>query len=231
MQNGGPFYGESFPAGAACGAAAGAAHLYRRRAESVLHRQRVRVQLYRQRAAPVPAGGRFGARAVDQRSAQRRVDRALPGGGGRKRDLPVPRPDARRGQACARAQGRAGHAGRTRPLSADHGAGGQGRRIPAAARARVPAGVHRRQHHQRRGRDRRQTGGGLGQRLFQRGAPLCPPDGRGAGRGMAHHQPERLGAAVRLGQRPPPPRDGLLRAGLRCGGRRAQRRAGRAAAV
>ena len=45
-----------------------------------------------------------------------------------------------------------------------------------------------------------------------------------------HREPERLGPAVQLGQRPPPPGDGLLRHRLRPGRRALQRGPGRAAA-
>ena len=53
---------------------------------------------------------------------------------------------------------------------------------------------YRRQHHQRRRDCRRRGGAGLGQYVFWRAAPLCPPDRRRAERRLAHRQPERLGA-------------------------------------
>ena len=211
--------------------AAGAAHLYRRRAESVLHRQRVRVQLYRQRAAPVPAGGRF---------AHEPWISVLLNGAWIAR-FPVAAAKARSALFRGLTPGVARHVRVLKDVQAmpdepDHFLQITALGVRDGEFLPLPAPAYRLEFigdsiTSGEGANRRQTGGGLGQRLFQRGAPLCPPDGRGAGRGMAHHQPERLGAAVWLGQRPPPLRDGLLRAGLRRGGRRAQRRAGRAAAV
>ena len=97
--------------------------------------------------------------------------------------------------------------------------------------AALPAGVHRRPHHQRRGGYRRGVRDRLDQHLFLGREPLRPHDRRRPGRRVPHSISQRLGAGLRLGQRPPLHTGPLLYPGVRPGSGGAQRRAGGAAAL